>query len=180
MNRGVFLDRDGVINEDLGYVHRVQDFHFLNGAIEAIQLFKKLDFKIVIVTNQAGIADGRYTHKDVEILHDYMSNFLAECGASIDAIYYCPHRPSPDDGGCCYCRKPQPGLIFEASRKLDIDLSSSVIVGDKISDVEAGLNAGLYMSFLVDESAGNDVKEITAGVYTVRNLLGVAKFFRAE
>jgi D-glycero-D-manno-heptose 1,7-bisphosphate phosphatase len=178
MTRGVFLDRDGVINEDLGYVHRIEDFNFLKGVVEGIRLFKKLDFKIVIVTNQAGIADGRYTHKDVEILHDYMSSYLAEREASIDAIYYCPHRPSPDGRGYCHCRKPMPGMIFEASRQLDIDLSSSVIVGDKMSDVEAGLNAGLYMSFLVDDYAGNNVKEISSGVYTVKNLLGAAKFFR--
>jgi D-glycero-D-manno-heptose 1,7-bisphosphate phosphatase len=135
----VFLDRDGTINEQMGYINHVSRFVLLPQAIPAIRRLKDAGLKVVVVTNQSGAARGYYPPFLVEEVHDYMKHLLAAGGAPLDGIYACLH--GPDEG--CPCRKPKPGLIIQASRDLDLDLSCSYVVGDRYDDLETAANAGL-------------------------------------
>jgi D-glycero-D-manno-heptose 1,7-bisphosphate phosphatase len=139
----VFLDRDGTINAEQGYLYRVEECRFLPGVKEAVKRLNGAGFLVVVVTNQSGIARGYYSEADLEKLHQYMENEFAVAGARIDGWYYCPHHPDfPDDSEVCDCRKPLPGMLLAAAEELGIDLSSSWMVGDKSADVEAGIAAG--------------------------------------
>jgi len=152
LSNAVFIDRDGVINEDRGYVHRIEDFVFLPGAISGLKIFQEMDYKIVIVTNQAGIARGMYTERDFERLTDHMHKILAANNVMVSGVYHCPHHP---DGiiehltSICNCRKPRPGMLLEAAKNLGLKLESSVLIGDKCSDIEAGINAGVPLNILI-------------------------------
>lgn len=159
-NRAVFLDRDGTLNVDKGYVHRIEDWEWIPGAIDAIAALKKAGFLVIVVTNQAGIARGYYDEADVINLHARINEELKGHGAVIDGFYYCRHHP--EFGIVCKCRKPMPGLIYEASRNLDIDLGRSWLVGDKASDIQAGLAAGVK-SILVLTGYGNKERTLLAG-----------------
>lgn len=143
----IFLDRDGVINEDTGYVSQVDDFHFLPGAIEALQLLKKKGYLLVVVTNQSGIARGYFSEDDFMNLTEWMDWSLADRDVDLDGIYFCPHHP--DHGPACDCRKPEPGMLLSAAKELKIDLASSWMVGDKTADIRAGINAGVKNTVLV-------------------------------
>nr|WP_320115485.1 D-glycero-beta-D-manno-heptose 1,7-bisphosphate 7-phosphatase [uncultured Desulfuromonas sp.] len=141
----VFLDRDGTINVERDYLYRPEDFCFIDGAETAIRQLNDAGFVVVVVTNQSGVARGYYREEDVEILHDYLSHQLAKVGAHIDGYYYCPHHPQSGQAPYvqeCECRKGKPGMLLQAARDLDIDLSRSWMVGDKKADVDAGLAAG--------------------------------------
>ena len=141
--RAVFLDRDGTLNIDSGYVHQIKDWVWIPGAIEALSLLKQAGYLVVIVTNQAGVARGLYRRSDVDFLHDWVQADLRSHGVEVDAFYYCPHHPDFGSYRNCVCRKPKPGMLISASQDLRIDLSQSWMVGDKISDIEAGDVAGL-------------------------------------
>jgi D-glycero-D-manno-heptose 1,7-bisphosphate phosphatase len=143
-NRAVFLDRDGVICEDVNYLKHPSQVRLIPRANEAIRLLNERCFKVVVVTNQSGVARGYLTEEDVERVNLKMIGELGD-GCHIDAIYYCPHHP--DVGripyrGECDCRKPKPGMLKLAARDLDIDLSRSFMIGDKMGDVLAGHRAG--------------------------------------
>lgn len=140
--RAVFIDRDGTLNEESGYLHRAEDCRFIPGAIEAVALLNAAGFLVVVVTNQSGIARGYYTEADLETLHVYMAAELAAGGARIDGWYFCPHHPEFSAAADCACRKPLPGMLQHAAAELDIDLASSWMVGDKVADIEAGRAAG--------------------------------------
>jgi D-glycero-D-manno-heptose 1,7-bisphosphate phosphatase len=153
-HRAAFLDRDGVINEERNFVHRVEDFRFLPGVMEACREFVRAGYLLVIVTNQSGIARGYYDTRDYERLTAWMKERFVEAGAPLTAVYHCPHHPEaavPSLRLACDCRKPAPGLILQATRELDIDLGRSFLVGDKISDIEAGRAAGVGKCFLMRE-----------------------------
>ncbi len=142
----VFFDRDGCLNEDTGYVHRSQDFHWLPGAKAAVRLVNRVDVLAFVVTNQSGIARGLYGPADVEALHAWMSADLAREGAWIDAYRYCPHHPEAGFGfytRACGCRKPQPGMILDLMRAWGVDVSRSFMVGDQPRDVQAAAAAGI-------------------------------------
>ena len=141
--RAVFLDRDGTINVEKNYLHRMEDWEWIPGAVDAIRELNHAGYLVIVVTNQAGIARGMYSEEDVRTLHRTIDSELAGRDAHIDAYYYCPHHP--DHGGriSCDCRKPAPGMILRAARDWDIDLSRSYMVGDKPADMEAGLAAGV-------------------------------------
>jgi D-glycero-D-manno-heptose 1,7-bisphosphate phosphatase len=142
-SRAVFLDRDGTINAEQGYLYRAEDCRFLPGVKEAVKRLNGAGFLVVVVTNQSGIARGYYTETDLEKLHRYMEKEFADSGARIDGWYYCPHHPDfPVESEACDCRKPLPGMLLIAAEELGIDLSSSWMVGDKSADVEAGIAAG--------------------------------------
>lgn len=148
----VFLDRDGVINEDRGYVHRWEDFSFLPGAIEALRRLQQKGYLLVVITNQSAVARGLCTEADVLALHERMRAFLREQGIELTGIYYCPHHPQgsvSDYAIACSCRKPEPGMILRAAQEHGIDLSRSLLVGDKLSDLEAGRAAGIPSLYLV-------------------------------
>lgn len=152
-NKAVFLDRDGTLNVDKGYVHRIEDWEWIPGAVEAIVALKKAGFLVIVVTNQAGIARGYYGDVDVSRLHAWVNEELGKRGTAIDGFYYCPHHP--DYGGECECRKPKPGMLRAAQQDFDIDFTRSWLVGDKAADIQAGLAAGVK-PILVLTGYGND------------------------
>lgn len=143
LKRAVFIDRDGTINEESGYLFRKEDCRFIPGALEAIAQLSKAGFLVVVVTNQSGIARGYYDEADLNQLHSYMGGEIEAAGGSIAGWYHCPHHPDyPSDATQCDCRKPLPGLLYRAALELEIDLASSWMIGDKIADIKAGIAAG--------------------------------------
>ncbi|WP_292039985.1 D-glycero-beta-D-manno-heptose 1,7-bisphosphate 7-phosphatase [Massilia sp. UBA6681] len=150
VKRCVFLDRDGVINVEKNYLYRVADFEFVDGVPDAIRRLNEAGWQVVVVTNQSGIGRGYYTESDYAILTDHISAKLADAGATVDAFYHCPHAPDWNAPHGCECRKPMPGMVLKAASDLGLDLAGSVLVGDKVSDVIAGRNAGVGECFLVE------------------------------
>ena len=149
----LFLDRDGVINVDHGYVHRIEQFEFIPGIFELCRSARARGHKLVVVTNQAGIARGLYAEPDFHALTAWMKQRFAHEGAPLDGVYFCPTHPTAGIGRYrveSAFRKPGPGMLLQAARELDIDLSRSTIVGDKASDMQAGAAAGLERLFLFD------------------------------
>jgi len=146
----LFLDRDGVINVDHGYVHRPENFEFLPGIFDLIRMARDLGYKIIVITNQAGIGRGYYTEAQFHTLTQWMRQRFEDQNASIDAVYFCPFHPEHGVGHYrqeSEFRKPNPGMFFQAAREYELDLSQSVLVGDKISDIEAAA-AGIPIRFL--------------------------------
>ena len=141
----VFLDRDGTVNIEKHYLHKIEDFEFVPGAEGAILRLNQAGYKVVIVTNQSGVARGYYNLAAVDALHDHLQACLRRTGAVVDAFYVCPHHPTVDDsefGVVCDCRKGKPGMLLSAAREMDLDLSASIVIGDKLSDMEAAFAAG--------------------------------------
>ncbi len=152
LHKAAFIDRDGVINEDRKYVHKIDDFELIPGVISGLHLLQQTGYKLIVVTNQSGIARGLYSVEMVEILHQYMSMILKSYDIILDSIYYCPHHPSgsiPEMKINCYCRKPKPGMLIRAAQELDLDLEESIMIGDKLSDIQAGQSAGVKTTILV-------------------------------
>ena len=143
----IFLDRDGVLNEDQGYVHRWEDFRWIEGAREAVAAFNRAGWLVIVVTNQSGVGRGYYTEADMHALHARMVVELAEAGARIDAFYFCPQHPEAAEAAYRHPdppdRKPNPGMILRAIAEWPIDPERSVLVGDKDSDMEAAQRAGV-------------------------------------
>jgi D-glycero-D-manno-heptose 1,7-bisphosphate phosphatase len=177
--RAVFVDRDGVINVDKGYVHKVEDLEILDGVVEAIRLLKTEGFEIIVVTNQSGVARGFYREHEVRDFHEEMQRILAKDDAALDAYYYCPHHPEgsvTEYRRTCACRKPAPGMVQQAIEDFNLDPAVCYVVGDEMRDLEAGRCAGCRAGFLVSGSDkdGVDVQgdwEIT----TVPGFLGAAR-----
>jgi len=148
----VFLDRDGVINREADYVHKVDEFHFIDGVFDACREMSKAGYRLIIVTNQAGIARGYYTEDDFHHLTEWMLDEFRKHGIEIDDVYYCPHHPIHGVGNYrrdCDCRKPAPEMILRAVREHSLDLRRSILVGDKATDIEAGRAAGVARCVLV-------------------------------
>ena len=143
----LFLDRDGVLNEDPGYVHRWEDFRWIEGARDAVAAFNRAGWWVFVVTNQSGVGRGYYSEADVIALHDQMSRSLAEVAGRIDAYYYCPDHPEASDPAYRHPdppnRKPNPGMLLQAMAEWPVDRASSIMIGDKDGDVEAGHRAGV-------------------------------------
>lgn len=148
----IFLDRDGTMNVDHGYVHEIDNFQFIDGVIEAMRELKKMGFALVMVTNQSGIARGIFTEDTFMQLTEWMDWSLADREVDLDGIYYCPHHPEgtvEEYRQECDCRKPQPGMLLSAQKELNIDMAASYMVGDKIDDMLAGKAAGVGIKVLV-------------------------------
>ena len=141
----IFLDRDGVINKEVNYLHKIQDFEFINGIFDACHHFKSLGYFIVIVTNQSGIARNIYKDEDYQNLSNWMIKQFQNKGIDILDVFHCPHGPESQ----CSCRKPKPGMLIEAKNKHDIDMVNSWLIGDKESDIVAANNAGIVNTILV-------------------------------
>ena len=144
--RAIFLDRDGTLNEDLGYVHKPEDWRWLAGVPEALARFRAAGWMLVVVSNQSGLARGYFTPDDLVRLERWVDAGLAPLNAAPDAWYHCPHLP--EITGPCGCRKPLPGLILRACRELGIDPAASWMLGDRRRDVAAGLAAGCRAGLL--------------------------------
>jgi D-glycero-D-manno-heptose 1,7-bisphosphate phosphatase len=141
----VFLDRDGTLNVEKEYLYRPADFEFIPGAPEAIFRLNQAGCKVLVVTNQSGVARGYFGLEEVERLHRHIAARLAEHGARIDGFYVCPHHPTEGQGTLrrsCACRKGEPGLLLQAAAEHGIDLARSYMIGDKEADIEAGERAG--------------------------------------
>jgi D-glycero-D-manno-heptose 1,7-bisphosphate phosphatase len=148
----IFLDRDGTMNVDHGYVHEIDNFQFIDGAIEAMQELKKMGYALVMVTNQSGIARGMFSEDTFMQLTEWMDWSLADRDVDLDGIYFCPHHPEAvveEYRQQCDCRKPAPGMLLAAQKELNIDMAASYMVGDKIDDVLAGKAAGVGINVLV-------------------------------
>ena len=139
----IFIDRDGTINVEKNYLHRVEDWEWIAGSVDAIRAFNNAGFLVIVISNQAGVARGMYSETDIHRLHAYVTSELVRDGARIDAYYYCPHHPEFGKERDCACRKPLPGLILKAQKDFDIDLSNSWMVGDTANDCKAGAAAGV-------------------------------------
>lgn len=153
MRKALFLDRDGVVNVDHGYLYKAQQFEFIDGVFEACKAFQDAGFDIVIVTNQSGIGRGYYTEQDFQALTDWMIKQFEQSGISILDVQFCPHHPEkalPEYLQDCDCRKPAPGMLLKAINEFGIDPKMSIMVGDKASDMQAAENAGVGQKFLVE------------------------------
>jgi D-glycero-D-manno-heptose 1,7-bisphosphate phosphatase len=141
----IFLDRDGTINEDIGYASHPDELHIYSFAAEAIRLINQAGFKVIVVTNQSGIARGLYDEAMLAAIHEKLTAELARQGARIDAVYYCPHHPRIGNQTYkkeCSCRKPQTAMLEQAAREHHINLAESFVIGDKASDINLATNAG--------------------------------------
>jgi D-glycero-D-manno-heptose 1,7-bisphosphate phosphatase len=141
-----FLDRDGTINTDHGYVYRVEDWQLLDGAIEGMRLLQSAGFRLAVVTNQSGIARNYYRLADVELLHAHMRRQLQAAGIQLDAVALCPHGESP----ACMCRKPRTGMaqLVEEQLRQPIDYTASWTIGDKLSDIQFGVALGTRVALI--------------------------------
>jgi D-glycero-D-manno-heptose 1,7-bisphosphate phosphatase len=167
MQKAIFLDRDGVLNHDkVDYVYSIEEFKIFDGVAEALRLLKDAGYKLIIITNQSGIAKGIYSEKAVYDCFDYLQN---ETGNLIDDMFFCPHHPKFDR--ICECRKPGAKMIFDAAAKYNIDLTKSFMVGDAQRDITAGNTAGVTTIHI------NNGKESAENAnFTAINLLEATKF----
>lgn len=157
-NVAVFLDRDGVINEEVGYLDELDKLKIIQTAYRAIQSINNNNMKAVVISNQAGVAKGLFTEEFVDTVNQNIQSALNKKGASIDKFYYCPHHP--DGQGIyrqnCHCRKPQTGMLLQAAQDLDIDLTQSYFIGDRFRDMETARKAGIK-GILVKTGYGADL-----------------------
>lgn len=148
----IFLDRDGTINVDHGYVYKIDEFEFIDGVIDAMRELKEMGYALVLVTNQSGIARGKFTEAQFATLTEWMDWSLADRGVDLDGIYYCPHHPLGEVEEFrkrCDCRKPDPGMLISARDYLHIDMAASWMVGDKLADMQAADAAKVGTKVLV-------------------------------
>lgn len=160
--KAIFLDRDGTINKMVGFVTKPEQFELIEGAAKAIKAINKSGYLAIVVTNQPVIARGDCTFEELQTIHDKMETELGKVGAFVDAIYICPHHTDkgfvgerPEYKCICECRKPKPGLLLQAAKDFNIELSESYMIGDSHRDVEAGENAGVKKSIKVEENVAN-------------------------
>ena len=155
--KAAFIDRDGVINEDYGYVHSWENFRFKKNLKKGLLILQNLGYKLIIITNQSGIGRGYYSNSDYKKLTIRYLSELRKHKIIIDAVYHCPHDPTKfDKYSFCNCRKPNPGMIIEAIRSFNIDPKKSIIIGDKISDIQAGLRGGIQQRYFINQSNKSD------------------------
>lgn len=166
----VFLDRDGTINEDPGYLvdpDKVKLFPFTGKALSILK--NKLNFKLIVISNQSGIVRGFITKENVESINKKINEMLLQDNVQIDAFYYCPYHPEFSSEEECSCRKPSPKMVLEAAKDFEIDLTKSFFIGDTIADIECGINSGLK-TILVKTGYGNE------SFYTLQKLNKIPTF----
>lgn len=176
--KAAFIDRDGVINEERHYVHRIEDFALLPGVIEGLAQLRDAGYRLIVITNQAGIARGYYDQAAMDRLHDHLRELLATHGITLDAIYFCPHHPQGSVAALaidCGCRKPAPGMLMQAARDLDLDLSASVLIGDKLSDILAGRNAGVSRTAIVKSGHAIDTDSQAQADFVAVDMLAAVR-----
>lgn len=171
MNKAVFLDRDGVINKEIQFVAKPEDFHMLPNAVEALRLLMKTEYKIIIITNQSGMGYGYYSESDYAKVTKKMLGIFEENNVAVDAIYYCPHRYEEN----CDCRKPKTGMLEKAKREFDIDYKRSWLVGDKTSDIKTGENIGARTILVRTGAGGRDGRYDLKPTHIADDLLAAVK-----
>ena len=175
--RAVFLDRDGVINRDMGYVYKPKDFEFIDGIFELAAAAQAAGYELIVVTNQAGVARGYYSESDVQRAHKWLREQFANQGITIARVYYCPFHPEgtvDQYRSDSLHRKPNPGMILQAAKECGIDLSRSILIGDKESDIEAGRRAKVGTVVLFDPSGDPAITVLQNG-FKVGSLREIAK-----
>ncbi|MBZ4683916.1 MAG: D-glycero-D-manno-heptose 1,7-bisphosphate phosphatase [Fusobacteriaceae bacterium] len=152
MKKCIFIDRDGTINVEKNYLHKIEDFEFIENSEKAIKIFKELGYLVIVITNQSGIARGYYNENDVKILHNHINEALKNnYNVEIDDFYYCPHHTKGNIKEYsieCKCRKPEPEMFIKAKEKYNIDFLNSYMVGDKLSDLEGAIKLGIEPIFV--------------------------------
>ena len=174
MNKALFLDRDGVINEDIKYLYEIEKFKFCKGIFEVVYKFQKKGYLIFVVTNQSGIGRGYYTHKAFKKLTNWMLNRFKKRGINIQKVYHCPHTPKQN----CKCRKPNNQMFENAIKEFDIDVENSWIIGDKISDIEASKKSRVKHSILIDKN--HSIKEDNIDFFIVNNTYEITKLLKEK
>ena len=161
----IFLDRDGVINKELNYLYKIQDFEFIKGVFDACAFFQNLNYSIIIISNQSGIGRGLYSEKDYLKINQWMLNEFSLKSISILDTFYCPHKPNSS----CNCRKPKPGMLLTAKKTYDIDMKKSWMIGDKETDIQAAIASGISKTILV--SSGHIVdKEFSSAHFFLTSI----------
>lgn len=151
LRKALFLDRDGVVNVEKNYLHKIEDFELVEGIVDVCRLYQEQGYVIIIVTNQSGISRGYYSEADFARLSDWMREHFQSLGVTITHIYHCPHHESID--GVCECRKPEPGMFIQAQKEYDLDMLSSVMIGDNERDIEAAMRGGVGTNILLSCTA---------------------------
>jgi len=168
----IFLDRDGVINKDINYLHKIDDFEFIDGIFDVCLYFQSLGYKIIIITNQSGISRGYYSHSDYQKVTQWMLDQFRYKNINILDIFHCPHGPD----STCDCRKPKPGMFLKAKAKHNTDMEKSWMIGDKERDIIAANSAGIDNTILIrsghriDESNSN-AKIILDSIQQVKQII---------
>lgn len=187
MHKAIFIDRDGVINEDIGYIYRIEDIKIPKDVPQSLKKFKEMGFLLIVISNQPVIARGLATEEMIKNMNKEINNKIkTKSGVFIDRFYFCPHHPNANVEAyrkLCECRKPGTGMILQAAKDFDIDLKNSYMVGDRISDIIAGKNAGCT-TFLVESKynhkkiEGNDYDMNTKPDFIINNLNDVIDLIR--
>jgi D-glycero-D-manno-heptose 1,7-bisphosphate phosphatase len=167
VSKALFLDRDGVVNVEKNYLHKIDDFELMDGIVEVCRTYAEKGYVILIVTNQSGISRGYYSEEDFALLSRWMVDHFKSLGISIEKIYHCPHHESID--GACECRKPEPGMFLRAQKEYGLDMVSSVMIGDNERDIEAARRAGVGLNILLSDHT--DISKADRIVHSLRELL---------
>ncbi|TKB43083.1 D-glycero-beta-D-manno-heptose 1,7-bisphosphate 7-phosphatase [Thalassotalea mangrovi] len=178
MSKALFLDRDGIINIDHGYVSKIESFDFNPGIFELCYAAQQKGYLLIVITNQSGIGRGKYTEQDFQVLTEWMKGKFSEQQITINDVFYCPHHPTnakPPYLQDCQCRKPGPGMIVDAAKRHNIDLSQSIFLGDKSSDMEAAQAANVSTRILL---SGQYPIDADFNAVRVESLAQVVKFLQ--
>lgn len=178
----IFLDRDGTINEEVGYLRRLDELRIFSFTAEAIRLINEHDLWAVVITNQSGVARGLFDEALVGAIHDRINEILTPGGARIDRFYYCPHHPTEGRGMYlvdCNCRKPKTGMITKAADELSIDLAASYLIGDTLRDMTTAEAAGIP-GILVQTGYGKDLTPPASAAYHARHVLDAVRWITGE
>jgi D,D-heptose 1,7-bisphosphate phosphatase len=181
-NRAVFMDRDGTINEEVGYLSKLNQLKIFSSTFEAIRIINESGMKAVVITNQSGVARGFFDEDFVNAVHARINEMLQEEGAFIDRFYYCPHHPTEGSGVYkidCGCRKPEPGMFLKAAEEMDINLASSYMIGDMPKDIQAARSAGVK-GILVQTGYEGNVIPAGNPVYTAQDILDAVRWIMKD
>lgn len=176
------MDRDGTINEEVGYLSRLEELKIIPEAFAAIRLINESGMKAVVISNQSGVARGFFKEDFLDRVNSRLNELLGEQGAHIDGFYYCPHHPREGRGiylQACECRKPEPGLLLAAARDMDIDLHRSFMIGDMLKDIDAAKKAGAK-GILVRTGYGRNITATDKPVYIADNILDAVQWIMDE
>lgn len=168
LSKAVFLDRDGTINEDRMYVHEAKDFIWLNGVFEALRIFQKLGYSLFIVTNQSGIGRGYYDEEQLIKFNDWIMKELSINGVNVEKIYYCPHHENAKIRRyrhVCRCRKPKTGLFYLAAREYNLDLDHSIVIGDKLRDLQLCFETDCTGYLIGNNESTDIISDVFVGKY---------------